>query len=133
MASLSDYLAAKLLNHMFRVAAFSQPAGLFLALYTVAPTDAGGGTEVAGGGYTRTPLTFRTAAAKGDGVLCCTNQGDVMSGKSTANWGTATHIGVFDAVTGGNLLWWGPLDSPATLGLNTRFYAPDGSLSFSLD
>ena len=44
MAGASDYLEAALLNHVFRASALSSPAAVYVGLYTVAPTDAGGGT-----------------------------------------------------------------------------------------
>jgi len=50
MASISDYYENKIIDHMLRGQAFTPPSTIYLALYTVAPTDAGGGTEVSGGG-----------------------------------------------------------------------------------
>lgn len=58
--SLSRYLKAALLEEAFGAAAFTAPATLYLALYTVAPTDNGGGTEVTGGSYARKAVTNNT-------------------------------------------------------------------------
>lgn len=58
MSSFSDYLENKVLDHVYRNVAYTAPTGTYLALYTVAPTDAGGGTEVTGGGYARQAITF---------------------------------------------------------------------------
>ncbi len=46
MAGFSDYLEDKVLDHVFGGNAYTAPATLYVALYTVAPTDTGGGTEV---------------------------------------------------------------------------------------
>ena len=49
MAGFSDYLEDKVLDHGFGGTAYTAPTTLYVALYTVAPTDTGGGTEVSGG------------------------------------------------------------------------------------
>jgi hypothetical protein len=53
MAGFSDYLEDKVLDHVFGGNAYTAPTTLYVALYTVAPTDTGGGTEVSGGAYAR--------------------------------------------------------------------------------
>ena len=55
MAGFSDYLEDKVLDHVFGGTAYTAPTTLYVALYTVAPTDTGGGTEVSGGAYARQP------------------------------------------------------------------------------
>jgi hypothetical protein len=49
MAGFSDYLEDKVLDHVFGGNAYTAPSTLYVALYTVAPSDTGGGTEVSGG------------------------------------------------------------------------------------
>lgn len=44
--SFSDNWEAAILNHFFKGTVYNQPAHLYVGLFTVAPTDAGGGTEV---------------------------------------------------------------------------------------
>ena len=58
MAGFSDYLEDKVLDHVFGGNAYTAPSTLYVALYTVAPTDTGGGTEVSGGAYARQTATF---------------------------------------------------------------------------
>lgn len=106
MSSFSDFLEDELLDHVFGGAAYSSPAAVHLALFTVAPTDAGGGTEVSGSGYARQQTAF-----------------DVSSGGATANtalesftasggnFGDVLAIGIFDAATVGNLLAWDTITS----------------------
>ena len=50
--SFSDYLENKILDHVFKGTVFTQPANLYVALFTAGPNDVGGGTEVNGGGGT---------------------------------------------------------------------------------
>jgi len=56
MSAMSDYLENKLVDHIFRGVSFTAPAALHVALFTAAPSDSGGGTEVSGGSYARAAL-----------------------------------------------------------------------------
>jgi hypothetical protein len=111
MSAMSDYLESQLRAHIFRTASFTKPTTLAVALFTAAPSDAGGGTEVTGGSYARVsvnPLdTNWTAASSTDGVT--TNTSAVTYAAPTATWGTVTHFGIYDAASAGNLLGWGAL------------------------
>lgn len=124
-AQASDYLENLLIDHLFRTRTFAKPTALYLALFTAAPSDAGGGTEVAGGGYARVnlpPLDTNWQATQGgtsgnsSGTTGATaNNVAVQFAAPTANWGTITHFGVFDALTGGNLLVWDALAASRTV------------------
>lgn len=119
MANATDYLENKVIDHLFRTASFTKPSGLYVALFTAAPSDAGGGTEVSGGSYARVNLAPADAnwkATQGGTSGASSGTGGVTSNAAvitfpnpTANWGTVTHIGIFDAASGGNLLIWGAL------------------------
>ncbi len=89
---MSDYLANKLIDLLFRAQAYAWPASLYAALYTSATTAAGGGT----GGRSSNNATLTYPAPTGD-------------------WGTATHGGLRDAATLGNLMWHRALGSPKTI------------------
>jgi hypothetical protein len=114
---MSDYLEVQLRAHIFRTASFTKPSGLFVSLHTADPTDAGTGTEVTGGSYARVaraPLDANWTAASGtDGIT--TNAAAVTYPAPTANWGTVTHFGIWDASTAGNLICYGPLGTSKTI------------------
>lgn len=124
-AQASDYLENKLIDHIFRSAAFAKPTGLYVGLLTAAPTDAGGGTEVVGGAYARSnlaPLDTNWKATQGGVSGPSSGSGGVTTNAvaitfpaPTANWGTVTHFGIFDAASGGNLLIWDALTAPRTI------------------
>ena len=59
--SFSDYLETKVLDHVFAGTAYTAPSTLYVALFTAAPSDSGGGTEVSGGGYARQTIAFTTS------------------------------------------------------------------------
>lgn len=89
---------------------------LFFALYTAAPSDSGGGTEVSGGSYARVaynPLDANWTLPTTTGLT--ENSNAITFPAPTANWGSVTHFGVFDRLTGGNLLHHGPLVQAKTV------------------
>lgn len=107
--SKSDFLENELLDHVLGNAAYSAPATTYVALYTAAPTDAGGGTEVSGGSYARVAVTNNdtnwpaaSGGAKANGTA-------ITFPTATANWGTVVAFAILDAASGGNLLYWGDL------------------------
>lgn len=90
---------------------------LYVALFTAAPSDSGGGTEVTGGSYARVaaqPADAAWTAPDGTGGLT-DNAAEITFPAPTANWGSVTHIGIFDRLTGGNLLFHGPLTTAKTV------------------
>ncbi len=126
MASMSDYLENKLIDHLFRATAYTAPATLYIALFTAAPSDSGGGTEVSGGAYARASVTSATTAWTGThGTTTGASSGTgghtdnaaaiAFPAPSGANWGTVTHVGIFDASTSGNLLFHGALTTSKTI------------------
>lgn len=119
----SDYLKVNLLNFILRATAFTGPGSVYLAAYTVAPTDAGGGVEVSGGAYTRQTVTF--GAPWGDRVA---NSADILFPMATASWGTVVHFGLFDAPAAGNLLYHTPLTAPRTIGVSDQLRIPVAQL-----
>lgn len=104
MAQMTNYLENELYDHVFRNAAYTSPAAIYLALFTTATGEAGGGTEVSGGGYARQAITM---GAPTDGAG--SNSAPIVFGPASASWGTVTHFAVFDASVGGNMLLYGEL------------------------
>lgn len=111
MSAASDYLEGQIRAHIFRTATFTKPTVLAVALYTAAPGEAGGGTEVSGGSYARVqrdPLDANwTAASSTDGLT--DNAAALTYPTPSANWGVITHTGIHDATSAGNLLVYGAL------------------------
>lgn len=107
----TDYLEDAILNHVLRNTAYSSPTTIYVALFTTLPADDGtGGVEVTGGSYARQSVTF--AAPSGGSVA---NSGAVTFPTATASWGTVLGMGLFDAVSGGNLLYFGALATSKTV------------------
>lgn len=108
--SFSDYLEDKLLNHVFAGTPYTAPTTIYVGLHTTANTDAAAGTELAGGGYARQSIAFTVA---GTDPTEADNDAAIEFAVATTNWGTVTHAGVYDALTGGNLLAHAELTDPS--------------------
>ena len=126
--NLSDYAEIAVLDWLLGGATPTRPPARYVALFTAAPTDAGGGTEVSGGGYARQAMTCGAAASG-----ATSNSADVSFTASGAAFGTVSHIGIFDASTAGNLLWWGALTTSKAVGDGDTLTFAAGDIDFSLD
>ena len=98
---MTNYLSNKLLNHTLRNVAFTSPATVYLALFTVIPdANAAGGTEVTGGSYARQALAFGAAV---DGLMYNSTVLTFPAMPACSIVGA----GIFDAASAGNLLFIG--------------------------
>ena len=127
MAEMSNYLENALINATLRNTSYTSPATVYVGLYTSDPTDADSGTEVSGGSYARTSVTF---GAPSNGASL--NDAAVEVPQATASWGTVAYIGILDASTSGNLLYHTALDTSKTIDTGDIFKIAIGSLSVTL-
>ena len=127
--SFTDYLEDKLLKHTFTNTAFTSPTAVYLGLFTSAPTDTGGGTELSGNAYARHAVTF---AVSGTSPTLATNSSAIEYPTATASWGTLVAVAVFDASTSGNMLAWADLASNRTVGSGDIFRIPANDLDITL-
>ncbi len=128
MAEMSNYLENALINATLRNTSFTSPATVYVGLYTTDPGEGNTGTEVSGGSYARIAATF---GAPSNGVS--TNSSAVTFPTATGTWGTISHIGILDALTGGNLLYYTPLDSSKSIASGDVFTIASGNLSVTLE
>ena len=108
MADLTTYSKNLLLNGLVRGTGPTLPSNTYVGLFTAAPSDAGGGTEVSGNAYARVQADTAIGAPT-DGVAA--NTSAINFPTPTGSWGTVTHFGLFDASTSGNLLMWDSLSA----------------------
>jgi hypothetical protein len=113
MGGISDYLRNKLLDAVLG-AGYTKPSTVYIALYSAAPTGAGGGTELTGNGYARASVTNNSTNWPNASSSIKTTGAAFTFTTATGAWDTATHWGIFDASTSGNLLFWGSLDTSRT-------------------
>ncbi len=129
MAEMSNYLENALLNATLNATTYTAPATVYVSLWTSNPGDDGSGTEVSGGSYARTAVSFATASGTSGNVL---NDADVTFPTATASWGTVGWIGINDAATSGNLLYHTALDTAKTIDSGDIFKITTGNLSVTL-
>ena len=127
MAEMSNFLENALINATLRNTSYTSPSVVYVGLYTSDPTDANTGTEVSGGSYARTSVTF---GAPSNGAT--TNSASVVFPTATGTWGTIGWIGILDAATSGNLLYHTALDEAKTVGTGDIFTISSGNLSVTL-
>ena len=126
--SKTNYLETQLLNHVLRNVSYSSPTTVYVALFTVAPTESGGGTEVTGGAYARQAVTFSSPSP--DQV---SNTIDVTFPIASANWGTVVAFAIMDAASGGNMLYFANLTASRDVLINDQLRFPIGQLIVSED
>jgi hypothetical protein len=126
--SFTDYLEDKILKHVFTNTAYTSPTTVYVGLFTVAPTDTGGGTEVSGGSYARKSAAFTVS---GTGTLA-TNSSAIEFDTATGTWGTVVAIGIFDALTTGNMLAFADLTTSKAISSGDVLRIPTGDLDITL-
>jgi len=133
--SFSDFTEQKLLDHLLGATSYTPPATLYFALFTSAPSDSGGGTEVSGGSYARVGVTNNTTNfpnASGTSPTSKANGTAITFPTASANWGTVVAVGIFDASSGGNLIAWADLTANKTINNGDTGSFASSSLTFSL-
>lgn len=133
MSGKSDFLELEILDHVLGNAAYSAPATVHIALFTAAPTDAGGGTEVTGGSYARAAVTNNATNFPAAAAGAKSNGAEIAFPAATASWGTVLAFGVFDAATAGNLLYWGLVTPNKAVGSGDTAKFAIGDLDFTED
>lgn len=133
MAGKSDYLEDKINDHVLGATAYTAPATIYIALFTAAPSDSGGGTEVSGSNYSRKAVTNNTtnwpSSASGVKTLNVAQTFATPSG----SWGTVTHFALFDASSAGNLLYWNALTASQTISSGNTVTFGVGSITVTED
>jgi hypothetical protein len=127
MSEMSNHLENALINGTLRATSYTAPAAVYVSLHTADPTDAGTGAEVSGGSYVRRAATF---GAPSNGVS--TTTADITYPTATADYGTVGWIGIWDALTSGNLLYHTPLNIAKTISTGDTFKIVSGNLTVTL-
>jgi hypothetical protein len=137
MSQASDYLENALLDHVLSNTAMTSPTTVYVGLFTSDPStgstdenlEAGTLTdEVSGNGYARKSVSFG-AAADGSATTDANVTFDPASG---GDWGEITHIAIIDALTTGNVLFYGTLTTAKTIQDGDTFQITSGNLTVTL-
>jgi hypothetical protein len=130
MSSFSDYTENLVLTYLFTTGSVTRPTAWYVGLFTAAPSDTGGGTEVSGNAYAR--VVTGTISGSGTATTFSNAAAIEFAAASGGNWGTVGWAGIFDASTGGNLLAWAPLTTSRVINDGDVFRIPATSLTITL-
>lgn len=125
--SFSNAFETTVLTWAFTTSSATRPTSWHLALFTSDPAEDASGTEVSGGAYARQAATFTVSGNT------ASNSGAIEYPTATAGYGTVSHVGVFDASSGGNLISYAALTTSKTIDTGDVFRVPAGDLDITLD
>lgn len=125
--SLTNTFETTVLTWLLTTGSATRPTTWYVALFTDDPGESGAGTEISGGSYARTAVTFTVT---GD---TASNSGAVEFPAASTSWGTITHIGVMDAATSGNMIVYAALTASKTIASGDVFRIPAGDLDITLN
>jgi hypothetical protein len=125
--SFTNFLETELLDHVFGGNAYTAPSTLYVGLFTAAPGEAGGGTELSGNAYARQSCAMSVTGNT------ASNSANVEFPAATGSWGTVTHAAIFDASTGGNMLAYATLTSSKVVETGDILRFSTGQLQVTLD
>ena len=130
MAGFTDYTENLVLNWVFTSNAATRPTAWYVALYTVAPVETGGGTEVSVTSYARQTVAF---SVTGTAPTTASNSAAVEFPTAGGSWGTVVAAGIFTASTGGTLLAFANLTASKTIDTGDVLRFNTGALTITLD
>jgi hypothetical protein len=130
MSSFTDYTENLALTYLFTTGSATRPTAWYVGLFTAAPSDTGGGTEVSGNGYAR--VVTGTISGSGTATTFTNAAAIEFAAAAGGNWGTIGWAGIFTASTGGTLLAWAPLTTAKAINDGDIFRIPASSLSITL-
>lgn len=125
--SFSNTFETRVLTWVFTSSSATRPTAWYVALFTTNPAEDASGTEVSGGGYARQSATFTVSGNT------ASNSGAIEYPTATAGYGTVSHVGVFDASSGGNLIAYAALTTSKTIDTGDVLRIPADDLDITLD
>mgnify|MGYP006908242532 FL=1 len=126
--SFSNTFETHVLQYVFTTDSVTRPTSWYVGLFTADPTDTGSGaTEISGNGYARVSASFTVSGN------AATTSAAVEFAAATGSWGTISHIGIFDASTGGNLIAHSALTASKAIANGDVFRIPASDIDITLD
>jgi hypothetical protein len=136
--SKSNYLENKMLDHRYGGSDYTRPATVYFSLHTADPGEGGAGAEVGTGVWTN----YARVAKTNNSTNFPAASGGTKSNGTIVDFGTAavtggpptvTHVGIWDAASGGNLMDYGPLNASKVIQNGDPVSFPVSALSVSED
>jgi hypothetical protein len=130
----TDFLRNEILDQVWGASDYAEPATLYIGLSTTTPADDGTNvSEPAGSGYARVSVTNNLTEWPAASGGAKDNANAITFPQATGAWGTVTHVVIYDASTGGNLLAFGALTTSKSIenGDTAEFAAGDLDITLS--
>lgn len=127
--SFSNSTETLVLNWLLTAGSATRPTAWYLALFTSNPDEDGSGTEVTtvGTAYARQTAAFTVSGNT------ASNSAAIEFPTATASYGTVSHVGVYDASTGGNLIVYASLSTSKAIDTGDVLRVNLGELDITLD
>lgn len=127
--SFSNTFETHVLNYVFTATSVTRPTAWYLALFTSNPAEDASGTEVSTSGtaYARQSAAFTVSGNT------ASNSAAIEFPTATASYGTVSHVGVFTASSGGDLIAYAALSTSKAIDTGDVFRVPSGDLDITLD
>lgn len=135
MTAFSQYLQQQILTATLKAGTYTGASTVYAALGTAVSTDGTGFTEVNAANaanYARQAVAFGTVTANGTKHQV-SNSADVTYSQAATLWGAISHVALYDTITGGNQLYWGPLSNVRTVDSGSTFKFGSGDLQVQVD
>ena len=132
MAGFSDYVETTIMDWLFEATDITGHPTVSVSLHTADPADTGANELADTGAYAR----VTTAAGDWEGTVGARqNATEIAFTAATADWGTVTHFGLWDAagVGSGSFLGGGSLTIPKSVYNGDQLKFTSGNLDFTLD
>ena len=116
MSEISYYLSNKLLEGTVKATTYTAPANVYIGLFSTACNVNSAGTEITGNGYSRQLVSFGTAAN-----AAIASSGNVNFSATGNSWPAAVSVGILDASSSGNLMYFTNLNKVVAAGDTLTF------------
>jgi len=131
--AITYFSANKILDKNFGATAYTEPTTYYFGLSTTTiQIDGTGATEPSGGAYARVALTNNKTNRGTASNASLTNSTAVQFTESTASWGTITYVGIWDALTSGNIWWFDALSPARTVASATTVLFAIGAITVQM-
>lgn len=127
----STYLAHAVLDHVLKTTPYTQPTNIYVALTTTIPTDSMSGSSIEEPPTNYARVLHNSWVAASGGIS--SNNGAIAFVEATTDWGTIVGLALVDALTGGNVLLHGELDTSQDLVIADTVSFQDGELDVTWD
>ncbi len=133
MVAMTSFLQKKLGDHAIGKASWTMPAAVYAGLFSASPGENGSLTsEISGGSYARVSLTALMGAFDSvSGISVSTSA--LTFAAPTATWGSVLYLGIMDASSSGNVLYYAPVGNPRVVNNGDAAVSfPAGSITIQI-